>query len=74
MKDKNVLIDLPVEKKICVSLSEAASLSGLSVNVIKQIIKKNPDNEFTVFKDFRQGRTQLIKRNEFEKYISKLKL
>ena len=71
MKNQVETNQTPLHLKICLTIPEASELSGFTVKAIKDMIKNDPDNNFAVYKEFKQGRTQLIRRKEFEEYISK---
>ncbi|MEG0805148.1 MAG: excisionase [Lachnospiraceae bacterium] len=59
------LIEVPIWEKATLTIEEAAAYSNIGINKINELSKK-PRCPFTLY----IGRKKLIKRKEFEKYIS----
>lgn len=60
MKDK-----VPIWEKLNLTIEEAAAYSNIGINKIREICN-NPKCPFVLY----VGRKKLIKRKEFEKYLS----
>lgn len=58
-------IEIPVWEKATLTIEEAAAYSNIGINKIDELAKK-PKCPFVLY----VGRKKLIKRKEFEKYIS----
>lgn len=58
-------IEVPIWEKVCMTIEEAAVYSNIGINKIDELAKK-PMCPFVLY----IGRKKLIKRKEFEKYIS----
>jgi len=56
---------VPIWEKVTLTLEEAAEYSNIGINKIRDI-SNNPRCNFVIF----VGKKRLIKRKEFEKYIS----
>lgn len=56
---------VPVWEKVTLTLDEAAKYSNIGINKIREI-SNNPRCNFVIF----VGKKRLIKRKEFEKFIS----
>lgn len=56
---------IPIWEKLTLTLSEAAEYSNIGINKIREI-SNNPRCNFVIY----VGKKRLIKRKEFEKYIS----
>lgn len=57
--------EIPVWEKAALTIGEAAAYSNIGINKIEELTKK-PQCPFVLY----IGRKKLIKRKEFEKYIS----
>ena len=57
--------EIPVWNKVCMTIEEAAAYSNIGINRIDKMAKMS-DCPFVIY----VGRKKLIKRKEFEKYIS----
>lgn len=57
--------EVPIWEKVTLTIEEAAALSNIGINKIDELAKK-PKCPFVLY----IGRKKLIKRKEFEKYIS----
>ncbi len=55
---------VPIDKKILLSFSEAAALSGIGINKLRALAK-----ESTCTWVFKNGANTMVKRVELEKYI-----
>ena len=60
MRDK-----VPIWEKVCMTIEEAANYSSIGINKIEELSKR-PKCNFVLY----IGRKNLIKRKEFDKYIS----
>ena len=58
-------IEIPVWEKVALTIEEAAAYSNIGINKIEELAKR-PKCPFVLY----IGRKKLIKRQEFEKYIS----
>lgn len=58
-------IEVPIWEKACMTIEEAAAYSNIGINKIDELAK-TPSCPFVLY----IGRKKLIKRKEFEKYIS----
>ena len=56
---------VPIWEKVTLTLEEAAEYSNIGINKIREL-SNNPRCNFVIF----VGKKRLIKRKEFEKYIS----
>lgn len=56
---------IPIWEKACMTIEEAAVYSNIGINKIDELAKK-PNCPFVIY----IGRKKLIKRKEFEKFIS----
>lgn len=56
---------IPIWEKLTLTLSEAAEYSNIGINKIRDI-SNNPRCNFVIY----VGKKRLIKRKEFEKFIS----
>ena len=56
---------IPIWEKLTLTLSEAAEYSNIGINKIREI-SNNPRCDFVIY----VGKKRLIKRKEFEKFIS----
>lgn len=63
--DDKVKKQVPIWEKVTLTLEEAAEYSNIGINKIREI-SNNPRCNFVIF----VGKKRLIKRKEFEKYIS----
>lgn len=59
------MVTVPIWEKAALTVEEAAAYSNIGVNKIRELIKE-PRCNFVIY----IGRRGLIKRKEFEKYIS----
>lgn len=57
--------EIPIWEKACMTIEEAAVYSNIGINKIDELAKK-PNCPFVIY----IGRKKLIKRKEFEKFIS----
>lgn len=57
--------EVPIWEKVALTIEEAAALSNIGINKIDELAK-SPMCPFVLY----IGRKKLIKRKEFEKYIS----
>ena len=62
---KQKLSEKPIWEKECLTIEEAAEYSNIGINKIRDI-SNDPRCKFVIF----VGKKRLIKRKEFEKYIS----
>lgn len=58
-------VKVPIWEKVTLTLEEAAEYSNIGINKIRDI-SNDPRCKFVIF----VGKKRLIKRKEFEKYIS----
>lgn len=65
MSGKNENIDIPIYQKMNLTVEEAAAYSGIGMGRIRTMLK-NPRCPFLLC----IGRRTLVKRKEFEKYVS----
>ena len=68
MKKGGILVQkyaVPIWEKMTLTIEEAAAYSNIGINKIDELAKK-PKCPFVIY----IGRKKLIKRKEFEKYIS----
>ena len=68
MKKGKILLqkyEVPIWEKMTLKIEEAAAYSNIGINKIDELAKK-PQCPFVIY----IGRKKLIKRKEFEKYIS----
>ena len=63
--DNKMSVKVPIWEKVALTLEEAAEYSNIGINKIREI-SNNPRCNFVIF----VGKKRLIKRKEFEKYIS----
>jgi len=56
---------IPIWEKLTLTLSEAAEYSNIGINKIREM-SNNPRCDFVIY----VGKKRLIKRKEFEKFIS----
>ena len=63
--DDKVSVKVPIWEKVTLTLEEAAEYSNIGINKIREI-SNEPRCTFVIF----VGKKRLIKRKEFEKYIS----
>ena len=61
-KTRNIV---PISEKLMLTVEEAAAYSNIGINKIHEMARK-PDCTFVLF----IGKKKLIKRKEFERYIS----
>ena len=61
-------INIPVEKKINLTIREAAEYSNIGINKITELLK-NPMCNFVLY----IGNKKLVKRKEFEQYLSSVR-
>ena len=59
-------ICIPIEKKLNLTIREAAEYSNIGVNKLNDMLR-NPMCDFVLY----VGNRKLVKRREFEEYISK---
>ena len=57
---------VPIYHKITLTIEEAADLTNIGINRIDAMLRK-PNSPFVLF----VGKKKLVKRKEFEEYISK---
>lgn len=62
-KDKAILV--PVKDKVALTIKEAAEYSNIGINKIEKLLR-SPRCPFVLY----VGKKKLVKRKEFEKYIS----
>ncbi len=60
-------INVPIEKKVVLTPAEASQYSNIGVNRIEKLLK-TPNCPFVLF----VGTRKLVKRKEFEQYISRI--
>lgn len=60
--------NVPIHKKVCLSIEEAAAYFGIGENRLRDIVKENKHEEFVLW----IGNQVRIKRKEFKKYIATL--
>ncbi len=60
--------NVPIHKKICLTVEESAAYSGIGENRLRDIIKENRHADFVLW----IGNQVRIKRKEFKKYIGTL--
>ena len=65
MNDMEKKREVPIWEKACMTIDEAAAYSNIGINKIDELAKK-PNCPFVIY----IGRKKLIKRKEFEKFIS----
>ena len=58
--------EIPLEKKIALTLEESAALTNIGVNKLRKL-SDMPNCDFVLF----VGNKRLIKRKELEQYLSK---
>ena len=58
--------EIPMEKKIALTLEESAALTNIGVNKLRKL-SDMPNCDFVLF----VGNKRLIKRKELEQYLSK---
>lgn len=63
--DDNMPFKVPIWEKAALTLEEAAEYSNIGINKIREI-SNSPRCDFVIF----VGKKRLIKRKEFERYIS----
>lgn len=63
--DNKMSVKVPIWEKVALTLEEAAEYSNIGINKIRDI-SNDPRCTFVIF----VGKKRLIKRKEFEKYIS----
>ena len=66
MKEKEITI--PVSQKIALTIPEAAAYSNIGINKINQMLRQ-PNCPFVLY----VGTKKLVKRKEFEEFISKIR-
>ncbi len=59
---------VPIYKKVCLSIEEAAAYFGIGENRLRAIVKDNKHEDFVLW----IGNQVRIKRKEFTKYVSTL--
>ncbi len=59
-------IKMPIEKKLNLTIREAAEYSNIGINKISEMLR-NPMCEFVLY----VGNRKLVKRKEFEEYLSR---
>ena len=65
--DEEIFITrLPIDRKLNLTLSEAAEYSNIGLNKINDMLR-NPMCDFVLY----VGNKKLVKRKEFEEYLSK---
>ena len=57
---------IPIWEKLALTLDEAARYSNIGINKLREL-SDNPHCDFVIY----IGKKRLIKRKEFEKYVSK---
>ena len=62
----NAMNPVPIYHKITLTIDEASELSNIGINRIDAMLRK-PNCPFVLF----VGKKKLVKRKEFEEYISK---
>ena len=62
---KNMAKEVPIWEKVALTLDEASAYSNIGINKIREL-SNDPKCRFVIF----IGNKRLIKRKEFEKYIS----
>lgn len=58
-------MSVPIWEKLLLTIDEAAEYSGIGKNKLRQMVD-NPCCQFVIY----NGNKRMIKRKEFEKYIS----
>ena len=64
MEDK-ILSVVPIHEKVTLSIKEAAEYSNIGINKLESLLR-SPRCPFVLY----VGKKKLVKRKEFEKYIS----
>ena len=59
-------LEMPIEKKLNLTIREAAEYSNIGINKISEMLR-NPMCEFVLY----VGNRKLVKRKEFEEYLSR---
>ncbi len=57
---------MPIDRKLNITIREAAEYSSIGINKINDLLR-NPRCEFVLY----VGNRKLVKRKEFEEYLSK---
>ena len=65
MNQNQQTVPLPIDRKMLLSIREAAEYSNIGINKIDSMLRK-PNCPFVLF----VGTKKLVKRKEFEDYIS----
>ena len=65
MNQNQQTVPLPIDRKMLLSIREAAEYSNIGINKIDSMLRK-PNCPFVLF----VGTKKLVKRKEFEEYIS----
>ena len=65
MNQNQQTMSLPIDRKMLLSIREAAEYSNIGINKIDSMLRK-PNCPFVLF----VGTKKLVKRKEFEEYIS----
>ncbi len=65
MDENNSLSQIPIDKKLNITVREAAAYSSIGINKLCEMLR-NPKCEFVLY----VGNKKLIKRKEFEKFLS----
>ena len=66
--DMNEKVYVPIEKKINLTIKEAAEYSNIGINKIAELLR-NPMCNFVLY----IGNRKLVKRKEFEQYLSSVR-
>lgn len=62
----DIMNPVPIHKKLALTVKKAADLTNIGINRIDAMLRK-PNCPFVLF----VGKKKLVKRKEFEEYISK---
>lgn len=66
MEDDKIIAVVPISEKLLLTIKEAAAYSNIGINKLDTMLREN-GCPFVLF----IGRRRLVKRKEFEEYLSK---
>nr|WP_302656363.1 excisionase [uncultured Agathobaculum sp.] len=66
MEDDKIIAVVPISEKLLLTIKEAAAYSNIGINKLDAMLREE-DCPFVLF----IGRRRLVKRKEFEEYLSK---
>lgn len=69
VKSTSIKEELPIDRKLCLTIKEAATYSNIGIYKLKEL-SRQPNCPFVLH----IGRRKLIKRQQFEEFISMAKL